>query len=131
NSFASLTGSLIRPGRMRFFTWDPTWREKASMALPIFGRRSPVECARLRRMVRWYHCKGEPLAFFLQLMHEYVGAASPWSADCSDILEAATAFSATTQAALAVIDFRLLRRLGRDLHRAKARSFLSRERSHA
>jgi hypothetical protein len=130
NSFASLTGSLIRPGRMRFFTWDPTWREKAKMALPIFGRRTPVECMRLRRMVRWYHSKGEPLAFFVQLMHEYLGAAAPWPTNCSDILEAAKAFSGATEAALAVLDFRVLRLLARELHRAKARSFLRRDRCH-
>jgi hypothetical protein len=130
NSFAALTGSLVRPGRMHFFTWQPTWKEKADMALPLFGQRTPFESARLRRIVRWYHAKGEPLAFFVQLAHEYVGAAAPWPADCTDILRAAQAFAGLSERALGVLDFGVLRRLARELHRAKAQSFLQGEASH-
>src|SRR5262249_23094073 len=126
----SLASSLVRPGRMRFFTWQPTWQEKASMAVPIFGARTCLERARLRRMVRHYHGEGQPLAFFVQLAHEYLASAAPWPTECSDILDASQPFSDATAAALAVLDFRVLRRLARQLHGAKAQSFLDEERCH-
>jgi hypothetical protein len=59
NTFASLAGSLTRPGRMRFFTWQPTWPEKADMVLPIFGERTAIETIRLRRMLKSYHGKDQ------------------------------------------------------------------------
>jgi len=130
NSLDSLPTSLVRPGRMRILTWQPTWQEKASMALPLFGARTPLECARLRLIVLRYHRRGQPLAFFAQLAHEYVAASAPWPAECTDVLEAAQVFTKATASALAILDFGVLRRLARRLHRAKAQSFLKEGRCH-
>ena len=126
NSFASLPSSLVRPGRTRFFTWTPTWQEKAEMVLPLFAPTTSVEESRLRRLVKRYHAKSEPLAFFVHLRHEYAAALAPWPLDCSDILIAADEFSRRACETGAETDFRLLYRVADELHSTKALSFLTR-----
>jgi SpoVK/Ycf46/Vps4 family AAA+-type ATPase len=124
NDFSCLPETLTRPGRMKFFTWQPSWQEKAGMVLPIFGTRTPLERERLRWVIRQYHKQGRPLAFFVQLLHEYLAAGSPWPDDCDDILEAAAAFSQSADSALSRLDFPTLNRIARQLHRNRAQSFL-------
>ena len=127
NDFSTLPETLTRPGRTRFFSWCPTWREKADMALPLFGARNEKERKRLRWLVWRYHRRGQPLAFFVQLAGEYLAAATPLPGDCRDILEAAAYFARASQSALDHLDFSRLNRLARQLHRETARSFLQRE----
>jgi ATPase family associated with various cellular activities (AAA) len=124
NDFSCLPETLTRPGRMQLFAWEPTWEDKAVMVLPLFGARSWFEVQRLRKLVRTYHRKGEPVAFFVELVSRYQAAAAGGLTDCDDILEAVRTYDTASHDALQSLDFTRLSRMAADIHRNKPRSFL-------
>jgi hypothetical protein len=123
NNFACLPETLVRPGRMRFFTWQPNWQEKFDILLPIVGDLSWIERRQLRELVRRYHGKGQPLAFFIDLLNSYVEQPSSLPSDCTDILQAAQV--ADVAIADRPIKVAELRRLAEFMHHSKARSYLN------
>lgn len=130
NNFTSLPQTLTRPGRMRLFAWQPSCRDKGDMWLRHFNTVSWLEEQRLRDIVRRYHARGEPLAFFVDLLHAYREQSAALCGDCVDILQAARSFDNSADNAITPLDFTILDRLARELHKNKARSFLAAGGSH-
>ena len=124
NNFSCLPETVVRPGRMRFLSWRPSWSDKADMWLPQFGTLRWSDERRVRQLVRCYHDKGEPLAFFIDLLGLYFETEQQQEADCTDILAAASAFSDAQKRISLKIDLALLEELAKQLHGNKARSYL-------
>lgn len=123
NNFRCLPPTLMRPGRVRFFDWRPDAEEKSDMLMSLFEPGSEYEARGLRKLIRHYHAKGEPLAFFVDVLNAYRDEEYPLPIECTDILQAAAELDQIARVG-GPLDFRRLEDIAARLHHAKARSFV-------
>jgi hypothetical protein len=125
NDFSALSKPLLGPGRLRLFTWDPSWRTKARIVAHAFQASDWLTRHRIRRLVSRY--PNQPIEFFhdLKSRSDVLAPALDAALEAEDGPSSQAQYDAALPQAFAKVNVRQLNKLARRQARECARNYLS------